>query len=89
MSAPSRQNAGAHQATRLVSGLSLEPDTVRGVATRAALIAETVPWHSPAATAFRARVTRTAVALRGAADDLDSALQLLRRYTRSLPACDR
>ena len=48
--------------------------------------AEALPWRSPAAAAYRTRVARTASALRAAADELDAALVLLRRYACTLPA---
>lgn len=67
-------------AARLADGLLLQPEAVRAVATRAALVAEALPWHSPAATAFRERVSGTACALRAAADRLDDAVGLLQRY---------
>ncbi len=55
-------------------------DDLRGRASRLAAAAETVRWHSPAASAFRGDVRGLASAFRRAAAQIDDAADALRRH---------
>lgn len=85
MTAPVAAGAAADEVARLVARLSMQPDLLRALATRAAALADALLWHSAGATAFRDRVHADAVRLRTAADGIDGAVDLLRRYASSLP----
>ena len=76
----------AAEAYRLAGTVSMQADLTRAAATRAALIAETLPWRSSASALFRARVLAQAVAARAAASLLDEAAQLLGRYASTVAA---
>jgi hypothetical protein len=77
--------AAADEIARLVARIGMQPDLVRALAVRAAAVADALLWHSAGATAFRDQVHTDAVRLRGAADSLDAAADVLRRYASGLP----
>lgn len=79
MTAPGHA-AAADEVARLVARLGMQPDLVRALAARSAAVADALLWRSAGATVFRDRVHADAVRLRAAADTLDAALDLLRRY---------
>ena len=94
----SRQDTGAHrvrmtapvpaaaadEVARLVARLGMQPELLRALAARAAAVADALLWHSAGATTFRDRVHADALRLRAAADGLDYAADLLRRYASGL-----
>lgn len=60
--------------------LRLEGDAMRQTAFRVRVLAATVRWQSPAATAFRDRVETRAAAIASGAEALHVAAQLLDRH---------
>ena len=84
--APDAATDPAAVAYRLAGTVRMQADLARTAATRAALIAETLPWRSPASALFRARVLAQAVVARAAASRLDEAAQLLGRYAATVGA---
>jgi hypothetical protein len=77
--------AAANEVARLVAQLGMQPELLRALAGRAAAVADALLWQSAGATAFRDRVHADAVRLRAAADTLDAAMDLLRRYASGVP----
>lgn len=59
-------------------------DDLRGRASRLVAAAETVRWHSPAASAFRGDVRDLALSFRRAAGEIDDAADSLSRHARTV-----